>query len=107
MSDGVVLIARAQLRAECRDEAISWLERIQSGSRSEPDCLTYNVHIGADDPEMLIFYEAWKDQDAFQSHLDSPAFAEFMQGKERYIDGEVKIINLTCVNRMNMERSGR
>ncbi|MBD0416795.1 putative quinol monooxygenase [Oryzicola mucosus] len=107
MSDRVALIAKMRLRAEIRDEAASWLNTAKVRSRSEPGCLTYNIHIDANEPVMLIFYEIWEDKAAFRLHLEGDVFAEFMHGKERYVQGEIEITNLEELNNENTKGACR
>jgi quinol monooxygenase YgiN len=41
-------------------------------SRLEPGCLRHSVHIDAEDPLRLFFYEEWSDRAALDVHFAQP-----------------------------------
>ena len=38
------------------------------GSRAEPGCLFYDLHVDRTDPECFVFIEGWADMEAFEHH---------------------------------------
>ena len=48
-------------------------------SREEPGCLRHSVHIDAENPNRLVFYEEWQDQAALQAHFHVPESSDFMR----------------------------
>ena len=38
------------------------------GSRAEPGCLFYDLHVDRTDPERFVFIEGWADMEAFEHH---------------------------------------
>lgn len=47
-------------------------------SRTEDGCLSHAVHVDADNPLRLFFYEEWTDLPALQVHFRQPGSAEFI-----------------------------
>ena len=47
-------------------------------SRLEPGCLTHSVHIDAEDPLRLFFYEEWADRPALDAHFEQKGSQAFM-----------------------------
>jgi quinol monooxygenase YgiN len=47
-------------------------------SRLEPGCLRHSVHIDAEDPLRLFFYEEWADRAALDTHFVQPGSAVLM-----------------------------
>lgn len=48
-------------------------------SRSEPGCLSHAVHIDAENPLRLVFFEEWVDREALGVHFKHPGSLAFMQ----------------------------
>lgn len=48
-------------------------------SRGEPGCLSHNVHIDAEDPLRLFFFELWIDRAALETHFRDPSANAFMK----------------------------
>ena len=47
-------------------------------SRLEPGCVRHSVHIDAENPMRLFFYEEWTDRTALDTHLQQPGSATLM-----------------------------
>ena len=48
-------------------------------SRLEPGCLTHSVHIDAENPLRLFFYEEWADRPSLDVHFAQEGSAAFMR----------------------------
>ncbi len=46
-------------------------------SRAEPGCVSHDVHINAENPMRLFFFERWESIDALKAHFGVPASREF------------------------------
>ena len=46
-------------------------------SRTEPGCISHNVHIDAENPLRLMFFEQWADADALRKHFTVPESRAF------------------------------
>jgi quinol monooxygenase YgiN len=67
------------------DAARAALNALAIEVRKEPGTLVYLVHEPASDslpppaPGTIVFFEVYKDEDAFLAHLKGPAFTDFVQ----------------------------
>ena len=48
-------------------------------SRLEPGCLSHAVHIDAENPMRLFFYEEWEDRAALDAHFAVPESLAYMR----------------------------
>ena len=48
-------------------------------SRSEPGCVSHNVHNDCEDPARLVFVENWTDMDALKAHFAVPESGAFVK----------------------------
>lgn len=53
---------------------------------NEPGTLAYVVHTVAGRPNERIFYELYRDEDAFREHETQPHTRQFLQGREQYLE---------------------
>ena len=51
----------------------------------EPGTLMYAVHAVEGDPAQRIFYELYRDAEAFAAHGDQPHIRSFMAKREEYV----------------------
>lgn len=49
-------------------------------SRSEPGCISHNIHIDCEDPARLFFFEQWADDAAVAAHFAVPESRELVKG---------------------------
>jgi quinol monooxygenase YgiN len=63
---------------------------------AEPGTLVYACHAVEGDAEARIFYELYRDKDAFETHERQEHVRRFHEKKERYLAGEprVEFLNL-------------
>ncbi|GDY29524.1 putative quinol monooxygenase [Gandjariella thermophila] len=57
--------------------------KIQS---EEPGTLIYIVHTVADSPLSRVFYEVYRDRQAFEDHESQPHVKRFLAEREQYLD---------------------
>ena len=62
------------------DAVIEVLQGVIPLVRAEDGCLKYDLHVSMDEPAVLLYYEIWRDDDAFKAHTKAPHLAE-MRGK--------------------------
>jgi quinol monooxygenase YgiN len=54
------------------------LEHVQR-SRTEPGCLSHDVHVDAENPLRLFFFERWADREAVSAHFAVRESREFVK----------------------------
>jgi len=57
----------------------------------EEDCLMYIPHVTKNDPTEIVFFEKYKDKQAFQVHGASIYFQEAAQKFENLLEGQIKV----------------
>ena len=62
----------------------------------EPGTLTYAVHTVHDAPTSRVFYECYRDRDAFEEHERQPHTAHFLREKDALLaDARVEFLTPT------------
>jgi quinol monooxygenase YgiN len=56
------------------------IEKMTPLSRQEPDCLHYQAHRSPENPNVFFLYEQYKDADAYEVHMATPHFEEYVKG---------------------------
>ena len=75
------IIARFKVKPGHVDEVISLLGQAAIPSRQEPGCHLYVANQDLADPNVIVMYEQYDDEAAFQAHVDSPHCKEIVFGK--------------------------
>lgn len=52
-----------------RDMILSRAPEAQAATRAEPGCIAYDFYTCTDDPDRLVFVEAWTDPAAHDFHM--------------------------------------
>lgn len=50
-------------------------------SRAEPGCLAYVAQVSTNDPAHFLLYEQYVDAKAFEDHMATPHFQEWVVGR--------------------------
>ncbi len=69
------IVARADTIDELRTICLEHTQR----SRLEPGCLSHAVHVDAENPLRLFFFETWIDRAAVAVHFAVPASGAFVR----------------------------
>lgn len=59
------------------EEALALSREHVARSRAEPGCISHAVHLDAEHPRRLVFFEEWADMAALQEHFAVPASRAF------------------------------
>ena len=85
------LTATLHARPEKRDELIKLLSSFVDRSRSEPGCIDYHFHVGADDPNVFYFYENWMTRADLDRHLHLPYQKEWFGRHKEFLVGDAEL----------------
>ena len=80
--------------AEAFDTLVS--ETIAGIRASEPGTLIYVNHLVEGEPNQRIFYELYRDRDAFDEHERQPHTRKFLAGRDALVD-HVEVDWLTSI----------
>ena len=88
-------IITLQLRPGARDEVLARAPAVQAATRAEPGCIAYDFFICTDDPDRLVFVEAWASEEAHAWHLDQGHTKEFIAFHEpKHLNFQIETINV-------------
>jgi quinol monooxygenase YgiN len=87
----LTLLAKAKTKPEQMEAFERELHSLVEPTRSEEGCLSYNFHRSADQENVFVFYEVWKDKDALEKHMAMPYLAKFWSERLEYLDVDVEI----------------
>lgn len=71
--DDVAYVVRMRAAPGRRHELLAVLAELVEAARGEEGTLAYTFHTTADDPDVVVSYERFRDEDALARHRDSPA----------------------------------
>jgi quinol monooxygenase YgiN len=69
-----------QFAKDDRDRVTEILRNLALASRKEPGCVSYVPHHVDGDPETVLIYEQYRDQEAVDAHRSSPHFEQYAVG---------------------------
>jgi quinol monooxygenase YgiN len=73
----IIILATVQVAPGQLDRALEESRRHVLRSRTEPGCISHDVHQDYEDANRLVFVERWADRDAMQTHFGVPAARTF------------------------------
>ena len=76
----VSFTVRMQFVKDDRDRVTEILRNLALASRNEPGCVTYVPHHVDGDPETVLIYEQYRDQEALDAHRASSHFRQYAVG---------------------------
>jgi quinol monooxygenase YgiN len=94
----VSYIVRFKFAPEDRSELEEILRNLAEASRKEPGCVTWVPHQLQEDPNIVVIYEQYRDDEALAAHRDSAHFKKYAVGglyqkmKERSMENLIALI---------------
>jgi (4S)-4-hydroxy-5-phosphonooxypentane-2,3-dione isomerase len=76
-----VIIARWRVQPGSLDEVLALAAEMAGHARSEPGCRQYTLNQSLDDPNLIVLYEQYDDEDAFRFHIESEPFKRLVLGR--------------------------
>ena len=87
-----VLVVRFVVRPECLLEFDDLVDRTVALIRTEePGTLTYAVHRRPERPQERVFYEVYRDREAFDAHENQPHTKDFLAQRVALLAGEPEV----------------
>ena len=74
------------LRPGTRDRILDRAPEAQAAARAEPGCIAYDFYTCTDDPDRLVFIEAWDDEAAHAFHMEQAHTKAFIAFHEQFHD---------------------
>ena len=86
------LVVRFDLRPGTEADFDRLVEDTTAGIRTEePDTLLYLCHRVQGGPAARVFYELYRDREAFQAHEEQPHVKAFLREREQYMAGPPRV----------------
>lgn len=81
------LVARFELNDQASAQAFDQLVEVtgQGIATKEPGTLVYVTHRVEDAPLSRVFYEVYRDQEAFEEHGHQPHIVYFLTERQQYV----------------------
>ena len=77
----VSFFIRLKFNSEDRADMAEVARLLANESRREPGCVSFIPHQAQDDPDTLVIYEQYRDEDAMNAHRESPHFKKYVVGE--------------------------
>ena len=82
-----IVIAPVQIKAGHRTEYLAEMrEQARGFAEEEPGCLRFDVIQDAGDPDRIWLYEVFKDEAAFQHHVQSDRLVRWIERSREWRD---------------------
>ena len=94
-NDHVILNVHIEAAAGQEEKLAGQLQALVAPTRSEPGCLTYELHRDVQNPGRFMFYERFKSQNDLDQHLATPHFKKFVAFREAASQDPVASIVIT------------
>ena len=86
MSDSnVLLVARFKAKPGKEEEVRNILESVVEPTRAEEGCLFYHLHQVKEEKGHFLFYECFRNEDAFAIHVETPYIKGFLDRKDELL----------------------
>ena len=69
----------------------------QGSVRDEPGCFRFDINQDADVPTRFYLYEVYRDEEAFQAHLEAPHFKKWISIVKPMFDSEIRKVSMKTV----------
>jgi autoinducer 2-degrading protein len=93
-----VLVVSARVKPEQRGRFLEAIEEnAVSAVRDEPGCLRFDIVRDNDDPDHYLFYEVYRDAEAFAAHRDSEHFARWREAADEVLSDALEATHAAMV----------
>ncbi len=88
---GIVIFTRLRAAPGHVEQVMAALEALHEGASDEPGTLAFAVHVAADEPNLLLCYEVYADDDALAAHRGSDAVRDAVRSFGELLDGAPEV----------------
>jgi quinol monooxygenase YgiN len=84
-----IIVVSIKIKEGHKDAFIeAMLDDARGSVNNEPGCLRFDVIQDGADPDKIWLYEVYVDEAAFQAHLQTPHFTEWIDTVKEWMDGD-------------------
>jgi (4S)-4-hydroxy-5-phosphonooxypentane-2,3-dione isomerase len=91
MTENVYIIARLKIKEGHLEEALAHLKIAVEKTHQEEGNIQYDLHQDVAEPNLLLFYERFKDEAAFDFHNKSSHIADLVKNVVPLLDEPLKV----------------
>jgi quinol monooxygenase YgiN len=85
--DKVVIFTRLTAKPGRRDDLLASFDALFDAVADEPGTEVFAMHAARDEPDVVCFYEVYRDADALAAHQASPALKEIVGALGDLVEG--------------------
>jgi quinol monooxygenase YgiN len=90
----IVVIVKQPVRAKYADEWPSLVEEFTTATRAEPGNISFDWYRSAEDPNLWILIEIFRDRESGDAHVESAHFKAASEMMPRLLAAAPEIINV-------------
>ena len=86
MSKNIIVRASLSVKEECVEEFIKTLSAVAEASRLEKGCLEYDFLRDVNNPNTFMFFELYRDSNAYQTHRQMPYMLQMRPKRDAMVE---------------------
>ena len=90
----ILNVVKQPVRAKYADDFASLVGDFTTASRAEPGCISFDWYRSADDPNLWVLIELFRDEEAGKAHVESAHFAAASEQMPRWLAAAPDIIHV-------------
>lgn len=90
----ILIVVKQPVRAKYADDFPNLVADFTNASRAEPGCVSFDWYRSADDPNLYVLIEIFKDEAAGQAHVESEHFKAAGETMPRWLSAAPEIIHV-------------
>lgn len=90
----IFIVVKQPVRAKYADEWPSLVQDFTTASRAEPGNISFDWYRSADDPNLWVLIEVFRDEEAGKAHVESAHFKAASEQMPRWLAAAPEIIHV-------------
>jgi quinol monooxygenase YgiN len=90
----ILIVVRQPVRAKYADQFPELVADFTNASRAEPGCISFDWYRSADDPNLYVLIELFRDEAAGKAHVESEHFKAAGESMPRWLSAAPDIIHV-------------
>lgn len=90
----ILIVVKQQVRAEFADDWPSLVEEFTMSTRAEPGNISFEWSRSADDPNLWMLIEVFRDEEAGKAHVESAHFKKATSQLPRWLARVPEVIHV-------------
>ncbi|MEM6462365.1 MAG: putative quinol monooxygenase [Pseudomonadota bacterium] len=82
----LTIVANIHANTDKIDLVRAELEKLVPITRAEEGCIQYDLHQDNENPAHFMFYENWQSRDLWQTHMNAPHIAAYMEATDGAVE---------------------